>query len=65
MPSLQRDAWQDSKYSSSSEHTTALNMPGLHKVLKKRHHYRYLIGLWICLYFLNDRVTENTVYAVF
>ena len=29
------DALQDSKYSSGSEHATALNIPGLQKVLNK------------------------------
>ena len=43
------DALQDSKYSSSSDHATILNMPGLCKVLNKTLHYRYLIGFWICL----------------
>ena len=43
------DAWQDSKHSSGSEHTTVLNMPGLHKALKKMLHYRYLIGFWISI----------------
>ena len=38
------DAWQDSEYSSSSEYGRILNMPGLHKVLNKTLHYKYLIG---------------------
>ena len=29
------DAWQDSEYSSGSEYTRTLNMPGLRKILKK------------------------------
>ena len=29
------DAWQGSEYPSGSEYTKILNMPGLHKVLKK------------------------------
>ena len=40
----QIDLWQDSKYSSGSEHVTVLNMPGLHKVLNNTLYYRYLIG---------------------
>ena len=55
------DAWQDSKYSSGSEHVTVLNMPGLHKVLNKRLNYRCLIGFRISLQFLNGRVTKNSM----
>ena len=29
------DAWQGSEYCSGSEYTKILNMPGLHKILKK------------------------------
>ena len=29
------DVWQDSEYSSGSEYGRVLNMPGLHKILKK------------------------------
>ena len=53
------DAWQDSDYSSGSEHAMVLNMPGLHKALSKTFHYGYLIGFWIYLCFLNGRVTKN------
>ena len=42
---LRVDAGQDSKYSLGSEHATVQNMSGLHKVLSKTLHYRYLIGL--------------------
>ena len=58
------DAWQDSEYSSSSEYGRILNMPGLHKVLNKTLHYKYLIGFWICPYFLNGRVTESFKFCV-
>ena len=43
------DAWQDSKYSLGSEDGTALNMPGLPKVLRNTVHYIYLIGFRTCL----------------
>ena len=52
------NAWNDSEYSWGCEYGRVLNMPGLHKVLNKRLHYRYLIGFWICLLFLNGKVTE-------
>ena len=38
------DAWQGSNYSSGSGYTRVLNMPGLHKVLKKMLHYRCWTG---------------------
>ena len=53
-------AWQDSKYSSSSEYGRYLNMPRLHKVLKKMLHYKYLI----VLQFSNVRVTETCEFCV-
>ena len=46
---LHIDAWQDSEYSLGSKYGRVLNMSGLHKVLNKTHHYRYLIVSWICL----------------
>ena len=57
-------AWQDSEYSSVSENGRVLNMPGLHKVPNETFHYRYLIGFWIRLYFLNARVTESWGFCV-
>ena len=39
-------AWQGSDYSPGSAYTKVLNIPGLHKVLNKILHYRYLIGFW-------------------
>ena len=39
------DVWQGSEYFSGSEYTRILNMPGLHKVLNKTLHYKYLLGL--------------------
>ena len=52
------DAWQDSEYSSGSKYGRVLNMPGLHKVLKKAHHYRYLID-FSCQGFLSRTLTTH------
>ena len=39
-------------------------LPGLHKVLNKMLHYRYLIGFGICLWFLTSKVTESCEFCV-
>ena len=57
-------AWQDSKYFSGSEYGRVLNMPRLYKSLKKTLYYRYLIGFWIRLLFLNVRVTESWSFCI-
>ena len=57
------DAWQISQYFSGFEHGRVLNMRGLHQVLNKTLHYRCLIGFWICLYFLNGRVTGSCEFC--
>ena len=57
-------AWQDSKYLSGSEYGRVLNMPRLHKALKKTLYYRYLIGFWIRLLFLDVRVTESWSFCI-
>ena len=44
-----KDAWQGSEYSSGFEYTRILNMPMLHKVLKKMLHQRCLTGFGIFL----------------
>ena len=59
-----RDVWQDSEYFSGSQYGRILNMSELHKILNKTLHYIYLIGFWICLQFLNGRVTENWGFCV-
>ena len=38
------DAWHESEYSSGFKYGRVLNMPGLHKVLNKMLHSKYLIG---------------------
>ena len=45
------DVWQGSNYSSGSAYTRVLNMPGLHKVLKKMLHHRCWTGFQIFLLF--------------
>ena len=45
------DVWQYSEYVLDSEYTMVLNMLGLHKVVNKIFHHRYLTGFWICLEF--------------
>ena len=53
-----------SEYFSGSQYGRILNMSELHKILNKTLHYIYLIGFWICLQFLNGRVTENWGFCV-
>ena len=43
--------WQYSEYALNSEYAMVLNMLGLHKVVNKTFHQRYLIGFWMCLEF--------------
>ena len=45
------DVWESSEYSSGSACTRVLNLPGLHKVLKKTLHHRCLTGFQIYLRF--------------
>ena len=40
-----------------------LNMAGLHKVLNKTLHYRYLIGFWMSLVW-NGMVTESSQFCI-
>ena len=51
---------QGSDYSSGSANTRALNMPGLHKVLKKMLHHRCLTGFQT---FLMLRTCHSSKYA--
>ena len=51
--------WGSEYFSVFLEYGRVLNMPGFYKIYNKKLHYRYLIGFWICLQFLNDRVTES------
>ena len=43
--------WHYSEYPLDSEYARALNMLGLHRILNKIFHHRYLTELWICLKF--------------
>ena len=60
------DAWQGTDYSSGSAYTRVLNMPGLHKALKKMLHHRCLTGFqiflrfWTCHGFKYARVTQSS-----
>ena len=45
------DVWRYYKYALDSEYARVLNMQGLHIVLNKILHNRYLTGFWICLEF--------------
>ena len=60
------DVWQGSEYSSGSEYIRILNMPGLHKVLKKMLHHRCLTGsrifvrFWIWQGSRYSRITQGS-----
>ena len=54
------DARQGSDYFSGSAYTRILNIPGLHKVLKKIRHHRCLTGFQI---FLRFRTCGDSKYA--
>ena len=41
------DVWQYSKYALDSEYSRVLDMLGLHMILNKILHHRYLAGFWI------------------
>ena len=51
------DVWQYSEYALDSEYATVLNMLGLHQVVNKIFHHRYLTGFWICE---NTSVAQNS-----
>ena len=55
------DPWQGSEYSSGSEYTRILNVPGLHKVFKKMQHYRCLTGFRI---FLSFQIWQGSKYGL-
>ena len=50
--------------SSGSEYGRVPDMPGLLKVLNRTLRYRYLIGFWIRLYFLNSKFTKSWGFCV-
>ena len=60
------DAWQGYDYSLGSAYTRVLNIPGLHKALKKMPYHRCLTGFqiflrfWICHGFKYPRVTQGS-----
>ena len=60
------DAWQGSDYSSGFAYTKVVNIPGLHKVLKKMLHHRWLTGFqvffrfWTCHGSKYDKVTQGS-----
>ena len=45
------DFWQYSEYALNSEYDTVLNILGLHTIVTKISHHRYLTGFWICVEF--------------
>ena len=60
------DAWQGTDYSSGSAYTRVLNVPGLHKVLKKMLHHSCLTGFqtfprfWTCHCFKYTWFTQSS-----
>ena len=53
--------WQYFQHALDSKYAMVLNMPGLHKVVNKLFHHRYLTGFWICLSFEKTSVTQGSV----
>ena len=45
------DVWQYFEDALDYEYATVLNMLGLHYIVNKIFHHRYLTGFWICLEF--------------
>ena len=58
------DTWQDSEDPLGSEYGSVLNMPGLHKVLKRRSIIDTWQGSDCASSFLNGRVTESCEFCV-